>query len=156
MFDITQKFMIDPTKELSFAEFALKAQNLYGMDFLGIVTQYVEERDLEFELLDIMPRLAKIKHNKAQSRLQYAQSWIPCKVDTHACNKKISVEQGRLFDLLTDLYCLGVEPTEKTLEEARKTFESMDTPTLIFVPMVEWMRDKYDIEFKDKRLKKDE
>ena len=91
MFDITQKFMIDPTKELSFAEFALKAQNLYGMDFLGIVTQYAEERDLEFELLDIMPRLAKIKHNKAQSRLQYAQSWIPCKIDTHACNKKVSV-----------------------------------------------------------------
>lgn len=156
MFEINQKFVVDPKKELSFAEFATRCEVSYRMDFLSIVAQYADERDLEFELLDIMPRLAKMKHNKVQSRLQYAQSWIPYKVDTHACNKKVSVEQGRLFDLLTDMFCLGVEPSEKTLEEARETFGSMNTPTLIFVPMVEWMRDKYGIEFKDKRLKKDE
>ena len=122
MFDITQKFMIDPTKELSFAEFALKAQNLYGMDFLGIVTQYAEERDLEFELLDIMPRLAKIKHNKAQSRLH--SRGFPTKSILTLATRKSQLSRGVSSTFLLTFIALGLSLRKKHSKRQEKPLKA--------------------------------
>ena len=132
-----------------FSEFARWCENM-GLSPLQIIYEYLVQTNQEGDALEMIPKLAKRQTEKVQKQLDYARSWIPNKIDIFAGNKGITREQAKTLDLLTDYFCLGMEVPEYYIEKARETVEHMKTPRFVFVPMVEWLRDKYGIEFMDK------
>lgn len=134
--------------ETSLSEFAFHCERM-GMKPLDIIYEYLVQTKQETEALDMIPKLAQMQAHRIQSRLDYARSWIPLKVDVYKANRNITRQQAEIIDRLTDLYCLGMEIPEQYLAKVRETISSMEMPKLIFVPMTEWLRDKYNIMFKD-------
>lgn len=134
--------------EISLSEFALHCERM-GMKPLDIIYEYLVQTKRETEALDMIPRLAQMQAHRIQSRLDYARSWIPNKVNVYKANRNVTRQQAEIIDRLTDLYCLGMEIPEQYLAKVRETISNMEMPKLIFVPMTEWLRDKYNIVFKD-------
>lgn len=132
-----------------FSEF-VRLYEMTGMSPLQIICEYLVQTNQEMEALEMIPKLAKSQTEKVKKQLDYARCWIPNKIDIFAGNKGITREQAKMLDVLTDYYCLGMEVPEYYIEKARETVEHMKTPRFVFVPMVEWLRDKYGIEFMDK------
>ena len=91
--------------------------------------------------------LAANKSKKVEAQLNYARSWIPNKVDLARANKNVTPCQAKLLDRLTDIYLLGMDIPSQYLDEVKATIPQMKMPQFIFVPMVEWLRDKYGIRF---------
>lgn len=141
--------------EISLWEFARWREEM-GMPPLQIIGEYLVQTNQEAEALEMVPKLAKSQTEKVQRLLNYARCWIPVKVDTYACNKGITREQSKMLDVLTDYYCLGMDIPESFLPKVKETIEQMKKPTIVFVPMVEWLQDKYGIKFMDKNGQKDE
>lgn len=135
-------------KEIRLSEFALHCE-IMGMYPLDIIYEYLVQTKQEFEALEFMPKLAQSKANRIQSQLNYARSWIPNKVDVYKSNKNVTRQQAEIIDRLTDYYCLGMDIPEQYLAKVREVVPKMATPKIVFRPMIEWLRDKYNIMFKD-------
>lgn len=140
--------------EISLSEFALHCERM-GMKPLDIIYEYLVQTKRETEALDMIPRLAQMQAHRIQSRLDYARSWIPNKVNVYKANRNVTRQQAEIIDRLTDLYCLGMEIPEQYLAKVREIISNMEMPKLIFVPMTEWLRDKYNITFKDMDINKE-
>lgn len=141
--------------EISLWQFARQREDM-GMPPLQIISEYIVQTNQEAEALDMIPKLAKSQTEKVQKQLNYARCWIPVKVDTYACNKGMTRGQSKMLDVLTDYYCLGMDIPENFLPKVKGTIEQMKKPTFIFIPMVEWLQDKYGIQFMDKKERNDE
>lgn len=140
--------------EISLSEFALHCERM-GMTPLDIIYEYLVQTKQEIEALDFIPKLAQRQAYRIQSRLDYARSWIPNKVDVYKSNKNVTRQQAEIIDRLTDLYCLGMEIPEQYLAKVREIISNMAMPKVIFIPMTEWLRDKYNIMFKDMDINKE-
>lgn len=140
--------------EIRLSEFALHCERM-GMKPLDIICEYLVQTKQEVKALDIIPKLAQSQANRIQSQLDYARSWIPLKVDVYKANKNVTRQQAEIIDRLTDYYCLGMDIPEQYLAKAREVVSNMATPKLIFTPMTEWLRDKYNIMFKDMDINKE-
>lgn len=140
--------------EISLSEFALRCERM-GMNPLDIIYEYLVQTKQETEALDIIPKLAQRKADRIQSQLDYARSWIPLKVDVYKANKNVTRQQAEIIDRLTDYYCLGMDIPEQYLAKVREVVPNMATPKIVFVPMTEWLRDKYNIMFKDMDINKE-
>lgn len=138
--------------EISLSEFALRCERM-GMYPLDIIYEYLVQTKQEIQALDMIPKLAQMQAHRIQSRLDYAQSWIPNKVNVYKANRNVTRQQAEIIDRLTDLYCLGIP--EQYLAKVREIISNMEMPKLIFVPMTEWLRDKYNIMFKDMDINKE-
>ena len=134
--------------EISLSEFALHCERM-GMKPLDIIYEYLVQTKQETEALDMIPKLAQMQAHRIQSRLDYARSWIPNKVNVYKANRNVTCQQAEIIDRLTDYYCLGMDIPEQYLAKVREIISNMEMPKLIFVPMTEWLRDKYNIVFKD-------
>ena len=134
--------------EISLSEFALHCEGM-GMTPLDIIYEYLIQTKQETEALDFIPKLAQRQAHRIQSRLDYARSWIPNKVDVYKANKNVTRQQAEIIARLTDLYCLGMDIPEQYLANVREVVSNMETPKIVFKPMTEWLRDKYNIMFKD-------
>lgn len=135
-------------KEIRLSEFALHCEGM-GMTPLDIIYEYLVQTKQETEALDFIPKLAQRQAHRIQSRLDYARSWIPNKVDVYKANKNVTRQQAEIIDRLTDLYCLGMDIPEQYLAKVREVVPKMAMPKIVFKPMTEWLRDKYNIMFKD-------
>lgn len=135
-------------REISLSEFALHCERM-GMTPLDIIYEYLVQTKQETEALEFIPKLAQSKANRIQSKLNYARAWIPNKVDVYKSNKNVTYQQAEIIDRLTDYYCLGMDIPEQYLAKVREVVPNMAMPEHIFVPMTEWLRDKYNIMFKD-------
>lgn len=139
--------------EISFSEFVLLCERM-GMKPLDIIYEYLVQTKQETEALGMIPKLAQSKANRIQSQLDYARSWIPLKVDVYKSNRNVTRQQAEIIDRLTDYYCLGMDIPEQYLTKVREIIPNMEMPKLIFTPMTEWLRDKYNITFKDMDINK--
>lgn len=133
--------------EISFSEFVLLCERM-GMKPLDIIYEYLVQTKQETEALDMIPKLAQSKANRIQIQLDYARSWIPNKVNVYKSNRNVTRQQAEIIDRLTDIYCLGMDIPEQYLAKVREIIPNMEMPKLIFIPMTEWLRDKYNILFK--------
>ena len=122
-----------------------------GVEPLKIIEKYLVESKQEQAALEMIPRLAESQTNRVQRQLDYARTWIPIKVDTFACNKGLTHEQAQMLNTLTDYYCLGLELSEDYLEKVRVAIPQIKKPLLVFVPMVEWLKETYGIKFKGEK-----
>ena len=119
----------------------------FGEDSLYIIQEYIKATGKEIEALGMVVTLAANKSNKVEAQLNYARSWIPNKVDLAKANKGVTARQAKLLDRLTDIFLLGMDIPSQYLDEVKATIPQMKMPQFIFVPVVEWLRDKYGIKF---------
>lgn len=119
----------------------------FGEDPLYIIQEYIKATGKEIDALGMVVALAVNKSKKVETQLNYARSWIPNKIDLARANKNVTTCQAKLLDRLTDIFLLGMDIPSQYLDEVKATIPQMEMPKFIFVPMVEWLRDKYGIKF---------
>lgn len=132
--------------EIKLSDYA-REMEAFGEDPLYIIQEYIKTTEKEIEALGMVVALAENKSNKIEAQLNYARSWIPNKVDLARANKNVTPCQAKLLDRLTDIFLLGMDIPSQYLDEVKATIPQMKMPQFIFVPMVEWLRDKYGIKF---------
>ena len=133
---------------ITLSEFAKRLEDI-GKSPIEIIELYLTLTNQEIDALDMIPRLAKSATYKIESKLDYAQSWIPSLIDTSRVNKSVTKEQGDLILKLSMYFCLGMTLPDYIKEQAESVIPTMNTPKLIFIPMVDWLEQSYGIKFKD-------
>lgn len=137
------------------SEYAKKMENSGYIDPIAIIMQYAIDTNQEYALLDIIVKTAKARAEKAENQLNYARTWLPYEIDVYEGNKgqrgerKVTKEEGELLNKLIRYFILGMEVPEKLLEEAKEVIPNMNVPFYMFLPAIEWLKDKYNIKFKD-------
>lgn len=131
------------------SEYAKKMEDEGYIDPMSIIMHYAIDTNQEYVLMDIIVKTAKARAEKAETQLNYARSWIPNKIDFKQADKRLSDKTIKLLNRLVDIFCLGMDIPKSFIEEVRETIGNMNTPNLIFVPMVDWLRKEYNIRFKD-------
>lgn len=123
---------------------------------LEIILKWFTENNLEQEGLELIPKLAKSKSDKLEEVLNYAKSWIPNIIipipKQSKGAKKIhyyDVTTTHNLSLIVQCSILNVELPSYLKEWAEKTIPTMNTPTLFFMPATVWLKDRYNIQFKD-------
>lgn len=139
---------------IALSEFA-KNLELANKTPIQIIEMYLILTHQEADALEMIPKLAKSATEKVQTKLDYARSWIPCLVDTSRVNKAVTKEQGDLILKLSFYFCLGMTLPDYVKEQAESIIPTMNTPKLIFVPMVDWLESTYGIKFKDAENRKE-
>lgn len=116
-----------------------------------IIEKWFVENDFEDVGLAMITRLSADKIKKIQDKLSFAQIWIPNKVDItwngEFANDKLAAEM--LDHIIT--YCMLSLPLPNgVLAWAKENVPNMNVPKLFFMPAAKYLREKYNIEFKDK------
>ena len=134
--------------DIKLSDYAKEMEAL-GEDPLYIIQEYIKATGKEIDALGMVVALAANKSKKVEAQLNYARSWIPNKIDLMRANanKNLTHCQAKLLDRLTDIFLLGMDIPSQYLDEVKATIPQMKMPQFIFVPMVEWLRDKYGIRF---------
>ncbi len=137
--------------EIKLSDYA-RNMEAFSEDPLYIIQEYLKATGKEIDALGMVVALAANKSKKVEAQLNYARSWIPNKVDLMRsnANKNVTPCQAKLLDRLTDIYLLGMDIPSQYLVEVKATIPQMKMPQFIFIPMVEWLRDKYGIQFMEK------
>lgn len=140
--------------DIKLSDYARKME-IFGEDPLYIIQEYIKATGKEIDALGMVVALAANKSKKVEAQLNYARSWLPNKIDLARANKNVTHCQAKLLDRLTDIFLLGMDIPSQYLDEVKATIPQMKMPKFIFVPMVEWLRDKYGIRFMDKEVNSD-
>ena len=116
-----------------------------------IIEKWFVENDFEDVGLSMISRLSAHKIKKLQDKLSFAQSWLPSKIDVN-CNEKFANDK-LTADMLNHIitYCMLSMPLpDDILEWAKANIPNINVPRVFFMPTVKYLREKYNIEFKDK------
>lgn len=132
--------------EIKLSDFARNMEAL-GEDPLYIIQKYIKATGKEIEALGMVVALAANKSKKVEAQLNYARSWLPNVIDLARANKNVTPCQAKMLDKLLTIFLLGMDIPSQYLDEVKATIPQMEMPQFIFVPMVEWLRDKYGIKF---------
>lgn len=118
---------------------------------LDIIEKWFVENDFEDLGLSIIARLATDKIKKLQDKLSFAQSWIPSKIDVN-CNEEFANDKSTA-DMLNKIitYCMLSMPLpDSVLDWAKANIPNINVPQIFFMPTVKYLKERYNIEFKDK------
>ena len=116
-----------------------------------IIEEWFVGNDFEDLGLSMISRLSIKKIQKLQDKLSFAQSWIPVKIDV-SCNKEFANDK-QTADMLNHIvtYCMLSMPLpDDILEWAKANIPTINVPKLFFIPTLKYLKERYDIEFKDK------
>lgn len=127
-------------------------QRFTGEDDITIIRRWFCENNREQDGLELIADLSKSKTDKLENTLNYARTWLPSVADVYESNKGIKKEVASQLMRITRIHLLGCDLSDDLKRWAEITIPEMDTPRVIFVPMVEWLKEKYGIEFRDKRI----
>lgn len=116
-----------------------------------IIERWFVENDFEDLGLSMITRLSARKLDKVQKKLDFAQSWVPIKIDMNV-NKEFANDKPTA-DMLNRIitYCMLSMPLpDDILEWAKENIPNINVPKFFFMPTVKYLRKRYNIEFKDK------
>ena len=116
-----------------------------------IIEKWFVENDFEDVGLSMISRLSAHKIKKLQDKLSFAQSWIPNKIDMNM-NKEFANDKTTA-DMLNKIitYCMLAMPLpDSVLDWAKENIPNINVPRFFFMPATKYLREKYNIEFKDK------
>lgn len=134
----------------------VSAQKYTNLSDIDIIKIWFIDNDKESEGINLIAELSKSQFDKIYLQLKNAQTWIPTVPDVYESNKsmknKVSKEEGKYLNKITQSFLLGLDLNDDLLNWAKNNISNINTPTVIFVPMVKWLKDKYKIEFADKVL----
>lgn len=140
----------EPINMVSLKEL-VEQQKYTGDDDITVIRKYFCLNDLEETGLDIIVELNKSKVSKLDNTIRYARTYIPSLPDVYECNRgKVDKETSHRLMQIAKLHLLGCKLSDNLLSWAKENIPLMETPKVIFVPMVEWLKNEYSIEFKDK------
>ena len=116
-----------------------------------IIEEWFVENDFEDVGLAMIPRLSARKLAKVQQKLNFAQSWIPSKVDLNL-NEEFANDKptADMLNAITTYCMLSMELPTSILEWAREHVPTMNTPKIFFLPAAKYLKENYNIAFKDK------
>lgn len=134
----------------------ISIQKYTGQSDIDIIKAWFIDNNQESEGINLMAELSKSKFDKVYSQLKNAQTWIPLVPDVYESNKsiknKVSKDEGKNLNRIIQRFLLGLDLNDDLLNWAKANIPNMNTPTVIFVPMVKWLKNTYGIEFADKKL----
>ena len=134
----------------------ISIQKYTDLSDIEIIKAWFIDNNMESEGINLMAELSKSKFDKVYLQLKNAQTWIPIVPDVYESNKfmknKVSKEEGKYLNKITQSFLLGLDLNDDLLNWAKINIPNINIPTVIFVPMVKWLKDKYKIEFADKVL----
>lgn len=116
-----------------------------------IIEEWFVGNDFEDLGLSMISRLSIKKIQKLQDKLSFAQSWIPVKIDV-SYNKEFANDK-QTADMLNHIitYCMLSMPLpDDILEWAKANIPNINVPKLFFIPTLKYLKERYNIEFKDK------
>ena len=113
--------------EIKLSDYA-RDMEAFGEDPLYIIQEYIKATGKEIDALGMVVALAANKSKKVVA---------PC--------------QAKMLDKLLTIFLLGMDIPSQYLDEVKATIPQMKIPQFIFVPMVEWLRDKYGIKFLEQK-----
>ena len=128
------------------------AQRITGDNDITIILKWFCENNKEQEGIELIAQLSKSKSDKLQKTLDNARMWIPVLPNMYDSNPDIKKEAAIYLERMTKLYILGCDLPTDLIVWAKTNIPKMDMPTVIFIPMVEWLKAKYSIEFKNSRI----
>lgn len=137
-------------KSMRLSEFATFYENL-DYDALEIIRLFIIAKDAEIDAISMVSSLASSKANKLSKQLDYIQSWIPNVIDMKEANPKLDKGVSKLLNKATTCNILGLDLPSTLVTELQKAVPEIDLPQFIFMPMVKWLNDKYNIYFKDQK-----
>ena len=137
-------------KSMSLSEFATVHENL-GYDALEIIRRFIIAKDIELDAINMVSYLANSKANKLSNQLDYIRSWIPNIVDMKEANPNLPDRVAKLLNRVTSCNILGLDLPASIVSELQEVVPEIDLPQFIFMPMVKWLNDKYNIYFKDQK-----
>lgn len=125
-------------------------QRMTDLSDLQIIKTWFVENNMEIEGLSIITDLAEEKANKLQTVLDGARAWLPILPDLEKSNQGLlNKEQADMLQKIIIVFLLGMDLKESGLYGwAEKEIPKMKCPTIIFVPCVKWLKEKYGILFK--------
>ena len=116
-----------------------------------IIEEWFVENDFEDLGLSMISRLSANKIKKLQDKLSFAQCWIPSRIDMN-CNKEFA-DDKLTADMLNHIitYCmLSLSLPDDILKWAKENIPNINAPKYFFMPTVKYLKERYNIEFKDK------
>ena len=116
-----------------------------------IIEKWFVENDFEDLGLSMIARLSAKKIKKLQDKLSFAQSWIPSRIDVN-CNEEFANDKTTA-DMLNHIitYCMLSMPLpDSVLDWAKANIPNINIPQVFFMPTVKYLKERYNIEFKDK------
>lgn len=117
----------------------------------NIIERWFVENDFEDVGLSMIARLSANKIKKLQDKLSFAQSWIPSKIDVN-CNEEFDNDK-LTADMLNKIitYCMLSMPLPYDIFNwAKENIPNINVPKVFFMPTVKYLKERYNIEFKDK------
>ena len=126
-------------------------QDITGYSDLEIIKLWFVFNNCEQEGISIIAELSKSKTDKLERILINARSWIPILPDViDNLKTEVNEEFAKNFSKIVNIHLLGMELNDELLEWAKDTMPKLKTPKTIFRPALEWLKNTYGIEFKDK------
>lgn len=116
-----------------------------------IIKRWFVENDFEDVGLSMIPSLSAHKIKKLQDKLSFAQSWLPSRIDVN-CNEEFANDKATA-DMLNKIitYCMLSMPLpDSVLDWAKENIPNINVPRMFFMPTVKYLKERYNIEFKDK------
>lgn len=116
-----------------------------------IIKRWFVENDFEDVRLSMISSLSANKIKKLQDKLSFAQCWIPSRIDMNY-NKEFANDKPTA-DMLNRIitYCMLTMPLpDDILEWAKENIPNINVPKLFFMPTLKYLKERYNIEFKDK------
>lgn len=116
-----------------------------------IIEEWFTENDFEDVGLAMIPHLSACKLAKVQKKLDFAQSWIPNQIDMNI-NEEFANDKSTA-DMLNKIvtYCMLSMPLpDGILKWAKENIPNINVPKFFFMPTAKYLKERYDIEFKDK------
>lgn len=116
-----------------------------------IIEEWFTENDFEDMGLAMITRLSACKLAKVQKKLDFARSWIPSQIDFNL-NEEFANDKPTAYMLnqITTYCMLSMPLPDDVLEWAKENIPSINVPKLFFMPTVKYLKERYNIEFKDK------
>ena len=111
-----------------------------------IIERWFVENDFEDLGLSMISRLSAKKIKKLQDKLDFAQSWIPNKIDMNV-NKEFANDKATA-DMLNKIitYCMLSMPLpDDILDWAKENIPNINVPKFFFMPAVKYLRKRYNI-----------
>ena len=125
-------------------------QQMTGEDDLAIIKLWFMKNNMEGQGISMITQLAESQLNKLELILNKAKTWIPYLPDLEKSNKNLTHEQARNLQSIITMYLLGMDLKESNYYNwAKENIPKIELPTIIFVPCVKWLEEKYEIKFKE-------
>ena len=126
----------------------VEIQSFSGEPDISIIKNWFVLNDKETEGITLLAELSESKSRKLEHTLRNARTWIHNIPELYEANKRrIPKDVCQKLTKITYMYLLDMPLSDKMLDWAKATIPTMKMPKVIFVPMVEWLRDEYWIEF---------